>query len=80
MEHSAAFIARKLPRLEVRLIPVFLQIRRKRENEITLVKGALNIARNWRREWIRVLLQEFGTFEILTVALETLRAIRMGLC
>jgi hypothetical protein len=80
MEHSTTFIARQLQRLEVRLIPVFLQIRIGRENEITLVKGAPDFAANWHRVQIDVLLQEFGTFEVLNVELVTLRTNRMRLC
>jgi len=70
-EQSAAFIARQ--RWQVHL-SVFLQKRRGRENEITLLKVALIIARHRVRAQINVMLQELGTFEMLPVSHD-----RMGL-
>jgi hypothetical protein len=45
-----------------------------RERESTIFEGALDVVGNWSR------VQDFSTFEIFTVAIWSLRVIRMGLC
>jgi hypothetical protein len=43
-----------------------------RENESTIFEGALDVVRNWSR------VQDFSSFEMLAMAILTLRVIRMG--